>query len=75
MTEIVYQHDLFSEEDRQGLIQYGFGHSVIDTGIMPTPEDAIITLSTCSGSGLGGPGDTESVKCPKTYGISAQSMI
>lgn len=51
LTEIVYQRDLSSEADKAEFIQYGLGHSVIDTGITPTTGDTIITLSTCTGSG------------------------
>ena len=51
VTEIVYRQDLSSAEDRQELIRFALDRSVIDTGIAPTPEDTIITLSTCTGSG------------------------
>ena len=51
VTESVYRQDLSSAEDRQELIRFALDRSVIDTGIAPTPEDTIITLSTCTGSG------------------------
>ena len=51
VSEIVYKQDLLGKEDRQGLIQYGLDHSVIETGIAPAATDTIITLSTCTGRG------------------------
>ena len=51
LTAKTYQQEFSSPEEKQDFIQYGLGRSVIDMGIMPTPEDTIITLSTCSGSG------------------------
>ena len=51
LTAPVYQQGLSSPEERQAFIQYGLERSAIDTGITPTAEDKIITLSTCSGSG------------------------
>lgn len=46
-----YQREFSSPEEKQDFIRYGLERSVINTGIMPTPEDTIITLSTCSGGG------------------------
>ena len=51
VNEIVYRQDFPGAEERQELIQFGLEHSVIETDITPTPEDRIITLSTCTGSG------------------------
>lgn len=51
VTGIAYQLDFATLEDRQDLIQYGLDNSLIDTGIVPTAEDSIVTLSTCSGNG------------------------
>ena len=50
LTAAAYQREFSSPEEKQEFIRYGLERSVIDTGIMPAPEDTIITLSTCSGS-------------------------
>lgn len=50
LTAETYRQEFSSPEEKQNFIQYGLERSVIDTGITPTPEDTIITLSTCSGS-------------------------
>ena len=50
LTATAYQWEFSSPEEKQEFIRYGLERSAIDTGIMPTPEDTIITLSTCSGS-------------------------
>lgn len=62
LTEIVYRQDL-SKEDRQELIQYGLNHSVIETGIVPTSTDTIITLSTCTGRGYDARWVVQAVQC------------
>lgn len=46
-----YQREFSEPEEKQDFILYGLERSVIDTGITPTVEDTIITLSTCSGGG------------------------
>ena len=50
LAAAAYQREFSSPEEKQEFIRYGLERSVIDTGIMPAPEDTIITLSTCSGS-------------------------
>ena len=50
LTSKTYWQEFSSLEEKQDFIRYGLERSVIDTGITPTPEDTIITLSTCSGS-------------------------
>ena len=50
LTAKIYRQEFLSPEEKQDFIRYGLERSVIDTGVMPTPEDTIITLSTCSGS-------------------------
>lgn len=50
LTAETYRQEFSSPEEKRDFIQYGLERSVIDTGITPTPEDTIITLSTCSGS-------------------------
>lgn len=43
---------LFADEaEKQRCIDLGLSHSVIATGIVPTVNDRIITLSTCTGRG------------------------
>ena len=49
LTAVSYQREFSSPEEKQDFIRYGLERSVIDTGVTPTPEDTIITLSTCSG--------------------------
>ena len=50
LTAKTYRQEFSSPEEKQDFIQYGLERSVLDTGITPTSEDTIITLSTCSGS-------------------------
>ena len=49
LTAAAYQREFSSPEEKQDFIRYGLERSVIDTGVTPTAEDTIITLSTCSG--------------------------
>lgn len=49
LTAVTYQREFSGPEDKQDFIRYGLERSVIDTGVTPTVEDTIITLSTCSG--------------------------
>ena len=51
LTAAAYQREFSSLEEKQDFIRYGLERSAIDTGITPTPEDTVITLSTCSGGG------------------------
>lgn len=45
----VYGLDHTTERQKQELIRFSLDYSLIDTGIVPTAEDQILTLSTCSG--------------------------
>ena len=49
LTAATYQREFSSPEEKQEFIRYGLERSVIDTGVTPTADDTIITLSTCSG--------------------------
>lgn len=51
VTSAVYARNLDSEEARQEMIAQCLRGSVIDTGVIPGPEDKLLTLSTCTGSG------------------------
>ena len=51
VTSAVYAQNLDSEEARQEMIDQCLRGSVIDTGVTPGPEDKLLTLSTCTGSG------------------------
>ena len=51
VTSAVYAQDLDSEEARQEMIAQCLRGSVIDTGVIPGPEDKLLTLSTCTESG------------------------
>lgn len=48
---VTYGLELNSEELRTYFIEYGLAKSVIDTGIVPTVDDSVITLVTCTGRG------------------------
>ena len=49
LTATAYQWEFSEPEEKQDFIRCGLERSVIDTGVTPTPEDTVITLSTCSG--------------------------
>ena len=49
LTAATYQREFSGPEEKQDFIRCGLERSVIDTGVTPTPEDTVITLSTCSG--------------------------
>jgi len=51
--EITYGLEIDSNKRKQEFIDFGLGESDIDTGIVPTVEDTILTLSTCTGLGNG----------------------
>lgn len=51
VEEIVYRLDLEETGSEAEFLRFSLDHSVIDTGIIPEPEDQIITLSTCTGRG------------------------
>lgn len=51
IQEIIYRLDVEENGQEQEFIDFGLGHSVIDTGIVPVPGDQILTLSTCTGRG------------------------
>ena len=46
-----YQIGFSGDQSKQAFIDYCLGQSVIDTGIVPTVYDQILTLSTCTGNG------------------------
>jgi len=48
---LVYRLDLEESGLKEEFIQDCVEHSVIDTGIVPTAEDRLLTLSTCTGHG------------------------
>ena len=50
-TGTTYRLELNSEQDRQQYIDYCIEQSVCDTGIVPTVDDKIVTLSTCTAYG------------------------
>lgn len=49
--EITYGLEIEKEEDKQEFIDFGVSKSKIDTGVVPTVEDDVLTLSTCTGNG------------------------
>ena len=48
---IIYGLDLDTDEKKTRFIRFATDYSSYDTGIKPTIEDRIVTLSTCSGQG------------------------
>lgn len=51
VTDVPFQTDVSTEEGRRTLIDTALERSVIRTGVIPTVEDEILTLSTCAGVG------------------------
>ncbi len=51
VTGYTYRLDINTPEKKQALLDYSLERSVIDADVVPTPEAAIITLSTCTGNG------------------------
>ena len=51
MTEATYWLKVNSPERKQRVLDYSTARSVIQTGIRPTADDRIVTLSTCTGNG------------------------
>jgi len=48
---VTYDKTFADQQAKTDFIHYGIRRSVVDTGIVPTAEDRIITLSTCTGVG------------------------
>ena len=46
-----YRLDLNTPEKQQAFLDYSVRRCVLQTGLVPTVEDSIITLSTCTGNG------------------------
>lgn len=46
-----YSINIADQNTKKDFFRYGVEHSVIDTGVVPTEDDRVITLSTCTGSG------------------------
>ncbi|MBQ3134243.1 MAG: class B sortase [Oscillospiraceae bacterium] len=46
-----YRLDVNTPEKKQAFLDYSARRSVIETEIVPTVEDSVITLSTCTGNG------------------------
>ena len=53
IDSIMYGLKIDSEQKKTEFIRFAKDYSQIDTDIEPTPEDKILTLSTCSGAGYG----------------------
>ncbi|MCI9155585.1 MAG: class B sortase [Lawsonibacter sp.] len=49
VREIVYRLD--ADQTKEEFIQFCLSHSAIQTGVEPTPEDHVLTLSTCTERG------------------------
>lgn len=50
-TGTTYQIGFPDEESKQAFLDTCIGWSVIDTGVIPTVQDQILTMSTCTGNG------------------------
>lgn len=48
---IIYGLQITTRALKQDFIDFSLKHSVLDTGIVPTYEDRVLTLSTCTGNG------------------------
>lgn len=51
VSEIVYRLNLEDYGLEQSFIDFCLEHSQVNPGIVPTPEDQVLTLSTCTGQG------------------------
>lgn len=51
IREIVYRLDVEKNGWQQEFIDFCLERSVIDAGVVPAPEDKMLTLSTCTGRG------------------------
>lgn len=48
---LTYRLSFMSDEEKQAFIDYCLSSSVLDTGVIPTVHDRVVTLSTCTGTG------------------------
>lgn len=51
VLERTYRLDLQTDEEKEDFIRFALESSDIDTGLVPTAQDKILTLSTCTGRG------------------------
>ncbi|GFI62503.1 hypothetical protein IMSAG049_01687 [Clostridiales bacterium] len=51
VQSVIYKANISKEESRQEMIDFSVANSVVDTGIVPSIDGHIITLSTCTGRG------------------------
>lgn len=51
IKEIVYRLDVEENGRQQEFIDFCLERSVLNTGVVPTPEDQLLTLSTCTSRG------------------------
>lgn len=51
VEEIVYRQDIRETGREQAFLDFSLERSVIETGVVPTPEDQVLVLSTCTGRG------------------------
>ena len=51
ITELTYRLGITDDKMKQAFLDFTLSRTVIDTGIVPTTEDRILTLSTCTGHG------------------------
>lgn len=51
VVSYTYRLDVDTPEKKLAFLDYSAQHSVLETDIVPTVEDSVITLSTCTGNG------------------------
>ncbi len=51
LDQNTYGIGIARQETKEDFIRYGLGHSVIDTGVAPSADGHVLTLSTCTGDG------------------------
>lgn len=51
VTDVAFQPDVSTEKSRQDFLDTALGRSVIHTGVVPTADSEILTLSTCTNMG------------------------
>lgn len=48
---IIYGLGIDTTQRKQQFLRFAADYSLVDTGLMPTTDDSIVTLSTCTGNG------------------------
>lgn len=51
IDSIIYGLGIDTDQRKQQFLRFATDYSLVETGIIPTTDDSIVTLSTCTGSG------------------------